>query len=124
MAKILVIEDDPKTIKLLTDVLEHAGHSLLLAGNGELGVKLAQDGMPDIILMDLQLPVKDGLTATREIKATPKTKHIPIIALTALAMKSDEERALTAGCDGYIAKPVSIKYLLDKINCYLGEEKS
>jgi two-component system cell cycle response regulator DivK len=116
--KILIVEDDLKNQKLFRDVLEKVGYETILAIDGEQGVQLAQTEKPDLILMDIQLPVKDGLTATREIKVNPQISHIPIWALTAMAMKGDEERVRAAGCDDYISKPVQLSSLIEKLSKY------
>ncbi|MEE8598937.1 MAG: response regulator [Dehalococcoidales bacterium] len=118
MKKILIVEDDPKNQKLFRDILEKVGYKTILASDGEQGVQLAQAERPDLILMDIQLPVKDGLTATREIKENPETSHIPVWALTAMAMKGDEELVQAAGCDAYISKPVQLTNLIEKLSTY------
>ena len=116
---ILIVEDEPRNLKLLHDLLQRFGYEILEALDGEQGVKLAGERMPDLILMDIMMPKMDGLEATRIIKANTKTKHIPIIALTSYAMKGDREKTVEAGCDGYIAKPIDIKEVLSAIEHYL-----
>lgn len=116
MAKILVIEDHPVNMKLAVLMLEKGGHSVLTAKNAEDGLVMARAELPDVIMMDIQLPGMDGLTATGLLKADPATRAIPVIALTALAMKGDEERIRSAGCDGYLAKPLRYKVLWAMIN--------
>jgi two-component system cell cycle response regulator DivK len=116
---ILIVEDEPKNMKLLRDLLQRFGYEILEASDGEQGVKSAGEKMPDLILMDIMMPKMDGLEATRIIKADIKTKHIPIIALTSYAMKGDREKTIEAGCDGYIAKPIDIKEVLKTIETYL-----
>ncbi len=116
--KILIVEDDLKNQKLFRDVLEEVGYETILASDGEQGVQLAQAEKPDLILMDVQLPVKDGLTATREIKENPQISHIPVWALTAMAMKGDKELVQAAGCDAYISKPVQLTNLIEKLSTY------
>jgi two-component system cell cycle response regulator DivK len=116
---ILIVEDEPKNLKLLRDLLQRFGYEILEALDGEQGVKLAGEKMPDLILMDIMMPKMDGLEATRIIKADEKTKHIPIIALTSYAMKGDREKTIEAGCDGYIAKPIDIKEVLKAIEHFL-----
>jgi len=106
MAKILIIEDHPINMELTVLLLKKGGHSVLCARNAEDGLVLARADLPDLILMDIQLPGMDGLTATGLLKADPRTRAIPVIALTALAMKGDEERIRAAGCDSYLAKPL------------------
>ena len=122
MVKVLVVEDNPANMTLATFLLESVGHQVLKATDAETGLALAGSEQPDLILMDIQLPGMDGLRATGLLKADPKTSHIPVIALTALAMKGDEERIRAAGCDGYIAKPLSYKDFLATISAQL--EKS
>ena len=106
MAKVLVVEDNPTNLKLATCLLTSVGHTVLSATDAEAGLALARDERPELILMDIQLPGMDGLQATVLLKGDPATRGIPVIALTALAMKGDEARIRTAGCDGYIAKPM------------------
>jgi two-component system cell cycle response regulator DivK len=103
MAKILVVEDNATNLKLAVLLLETAGHTVISAADAEVGLTMARDDQPDLILMDIQLPGMDGLEATALLKGDMVTRHIPVIALTALAMKGDEERIRAAGCDGYIA---------------------
>jgi CheY-like chemotaxis protein len=113
--KILYVEDNEDNIFMLKNRLVRAGHTVVVATDGAQGVAMALSERPDIILMDLSLPVLDGWQATRQIKATPDTKHIPVIALTAHAMASDREKALSAGCDDFDTKPVELPRLLAKI---------
>jgi CheY-like chemotaxis protein len=113
--KILYVEDNEDNIFMLKNRLARAGHTVVVATDGAQGVAMASSERPDIILMDLSLPVLDGWQATRQIKATPDTKHIPVIALTAHAMASDREKALSAGCDDFDTKPVELPRLLAKI---------
>lgn len=115
MAKVLVVEDNPANMTLATFLLESAGHVVLKAVDAETGLALASAEQPDLILMDIQLPGMDGLKATALLKAGVTTRDIPVIALTALAMKGDEARIRLAGCDGYIAKPLSYKDFLATI---------
>jgi two-component system cell cycle response regulator DivK len=112
MPRILIVEDNPANMKLATFLLESAGHTVLSAIDAEAGLALARVEHPDLILMDIQLPGMDGLAATAQLKADDATRAIPVIALTALAMKGDEERIRAAGCDGYIAKPLAYKDFL------------
>jgi len=112
MARVLVVEDNAGNMTLATFLLESAGHTVLTATDGEAGVALAHAEQPELILMDIQLPGMDGLQATALLKAGEETRAIPVIALTALAMKGDEERIRAAGCDGYIAKPMAYKEFL------------
>jgi two-component system cell cycle response regulator DivK len=119
MATILVVEDNPTNMRLAVYVLESAGLTVLTATDAEAGLTLARASLPDLILMDIQLPGMDGLEATTRLKEDPATRMIPVIALTALAMKGDEERIRAAGCDGYIAKPMSYKDLLSTVTARL-----
>jgi len=119
MARVLVVEDNAANMKLARFLLESAGHEVLPVADAEAGVTLARAEHPDLILMDIQLPGMDGLQATALLKGDPVTQHIPVLALTALAMKGDEERILAAGCDGYIAKPLAYKDFLATIADHL-----
>jgi two-component system cell cycle response regulator DivK len=118
--KILYVEDNEDNVFMLKNRLARAGHTVIVATDGAQGVAMALSERPDMILMDLSLPVLDGWQATRRIKATPDTKHIPVIALTAHAMAGDREKALSAGCDDFDTKPVELPRLLAKIK-ELGE---
>src|ERR1044071_6308731 len=104
--RILVVEDNRDNMTLITDILESLNYNVISAYDGQHGVLLAQSELPNLILMDLSLPVKDGWTATREIKENEQLKHIPVMALTAHAMSGDRERALEAGCNDYVSKPI------------------
>ena len=119
MATILIIEDNPANMKLTSLLLRHAGHSVLCAVDAETGLTLARGSRPDLILMDIQLPGMDGLAATALLKRDLATAAIPVIALTALAMKDDQERSRAAGCDAYIAKPLRYQQLYDTIDALL-----
>lgn len=121
--RILVVEDNRDNMTLITDVLSSLSYVVLQAVDGEQGVELAATEQPDLILMDLSLPKMDGWTATREIKSNAQLAHIPIIALTAHAMVGDRERALEAGCDDYISKPINLQELAKKLNQYIGAPK-
>lgn len=115
MSNILVVEDNPTNMKFVVYVLKNAGHQVLQAENAATGIRIAREAHPDLIFMDIQLPGMDGLEASRLLKADETTCHIPLYALTAFAMKGDEERIRIAGCDGYLSKPVSYKDLLATI---------
>jgi len=123
MAKVLVIEDHAANMKLASLLLRSAGHTVLCAIDAETGLTLARADQPDLILMDLQLPGMDGLAATALLKQDPATAAIPVIALTALAMKADREKSQLAGCDAYIAKPLRYKELYAAIDMLLATEK-
>ena len=115
MAKILLVEDNELNRDMLSRRLMCKGYEVVLAGDGAEGVAAATAGRPDLVLMDMSLPVLDGWEATRLLKAAPETRSIPVIALTAHAMSSDREKALEAGCDDYDTKPVELPRLLEKI---------
>jgi two-component system cell cycle response regulator DivK len=120
MATILVIEDNAVNMQLAVFLLKSVGHTVLTAANAEVGLTLAREQRPALILMDIQLPGIDGLEATGLLKRDESTRAIPVIALTALAMKGDEERIRAAGCDGYIAKPMRYQELLATVAAHLG----
>jgi two-component system cell cycle response regulator DivK len=113
--KVLYVEDNDDNIYMLQNRLKRAGFTVLIARDGAEGVAMAAAELPALILMDMGLPVLDGSEATKQIKAAPETKHIPVIALTANAMTGDKEKALAAGCDDFDTKPVDLPRLLDKI---------
>ena len=113
--KILYVEDNEDNVFMLKNRLARAGHTVVIATDGAQGVAMALGERPDLILMDLSLPVLDGWQATRQIKASPDTRHIPVIALTAHAMAGDRKKALSAGCDDFDTKPIELPRLLAKI---------
>jgi two-component system cell cycle response regulator DivK len=119
MAKVLVVEDNPTNMTLAIFLLQSAGHTVLSAADAEGGLTLARDEQPDLILMDIQLPGMDGLEATALLKQAAATRAIPVVAMTALAMKGDEARIRAAGCDGYIAKPMRYREFLATIATHL-----
>jgi CheY-like chemotaxis protein len=119
MAKILLVEDNETNRDMLSRRLERRGHKVLIAADGAQGVAMAQAELPQLILMDMSLPVLDGWEATRQLKAATQTRSIPVIALTAHAMAGDRERAMEAGCDEYETKPVEFQRLLGKIETLL-----
>lgn len=121
MAKVLIIEDNPANMTLATFLLQSAGHSVIAARDAETGLTLARGQQPDLVLMDIQLPGMDGLEATALLKGDEATRDIPVVALTALAMKGDEERIRAAGCDGYIAKPLAYRDFLATISWHLAK---
>ena len=120
MPKILLVEDNEMNRDMLTRRLNRNGFEVVVAVNGQEGVELASSARPDLILMDMSLPVLDGWEATKQVKANPQTARIPVIALTAHAMASDKDKALAAGCDEFDTKPVELPRLLEKINALLG----
>jgi len=120
MKRILVVEDTRDNREILRDLLVAKGYDFVEAVDGAAGVVMAASSRPDLILMDIQLPILDGYEATRRIKADPDLAHIPIIAVTSYALAGDEEKTRAAGCDGYIAKPFSPRQLLGKIQEFIG----
>jgi CheY-like chemotaxis protein len=122
MAKILLVEDSEMGRDMLARRLARRGYEVVIAVDGGQGVTLAQTEAPDLILMDMNLPVLDGSEATRQLRAAPATRSIPIIALTAHAMSGDRENALKAGCDDYDTKPIELERLLGKIEVLLKKE--
>ncbi|HEX2116940.1 MAG TPA: response regulator [Alphaproteobacteria bacterium] len=117
--RILVVEDTEDNRQIIRDLLSSAGYDLVEAQDGAEGVAMAKSQRPDLILMDIQLPVLDGYEATRRIKADPALSHIPVIAVTSYALSGDEAKTRAAGCDGYVAKPFSPRQLLQKVREYL-----
>ena len=115
MTTILIVEDNEMNREMLTRRLQRKGYEILIAIDGETGIELAREKSPDVILMDMSLPVMDGWEATRRIKADDGLRHIPVIALTAHAMANDRDKALEAGCDDYDTKPIALPRLLGKI---------
>jgi two-component system, cell cycle response regulator DivK len=115
--RILVVEDNPKNLKLVRDVLTYAGYEVIEATSGEDGVRLAAETVPDLILMDLQLPGIDGAEALRQIRATER--QVPVVAVTAFAMNNDRARAFDAGFDGYVEKPISVRALPQQVSDFL-----
>jgi two-component system cell cycle response regulator DivK len=120
MTKILLVEDNEMNRDMLSRRLERRGYQVVLAVDGRAGVEMAASQAPDLVLMDMSLPVLDGWEATRRLKAAPATRRIPVIALTAHAMSSDRDRALEAGCDDYDTKPIDLPRLLEKMEALLG----
>jgi two-component system, cell cycle response regulator DivK len=116
---ILVVEDQEDNRQILRDLLGSAGFRMIEAHDGEQALTVARSERPNLILMDIQLPILDGYEATRSIKRDPELKHIPVIAVTSYALSGDEERARAAGCDGCVAKPYSTRHLLAKIGQFL-----
>jgi two-component system cell cycle response regulator DivK len=119
--RILVVEDQEDLRGVLRDLLDGSGYSVVEAGDGNAGLASAKSEHPDLILMDIQMPIVDGYEATRRIKADPGLKDIPIVAVSSFAMKGDEEKARAAGCDHYVTKPYSPMQLLKVIRGLLGE---
>ncbi len=121
MTKILYVEDNEDNVYMLTRRLKRKGFEVVVAGNGQEGIEMVQTESPELVLMDLSLPVLDGWEATRRLKAAPETKEIPNIALSAHAMEGEREKALAAGCDDFDTKPVELDRLLGKIAALLPE---
>jgi CheY-like chemotaxis protein len=117
--RVLVVDDNPSNTKLLAFVMTRGGYDVRTAGSAETGIEALRTFTPDLILMDLQMPGVSGLEWTRRLKTDPATKHIPIIAVTAYAMKGDAQRAHDAGCDGYLTKPIDTRTLLDQVARFL-----
>lgn len=122
--RILVIEDNLLNLELVTDLLESRGFSVLQARTAEEGLRSAREYDPELILMDLSLPGMDGLAATKMLKADPATAHLPIVALTAHAMRGDDSLAKAAGCDGYLTKPIDTRRFPEQIARFIGAEGS
>ncbi len=120
MPKILLVEDNEMNRDMLSRRLQRKGYEVVIAVDGAEGVSLTSSENPDLVLMDMSLPVMDGWEATRQLKANPETQAIPVIALTAHAMSGDREKALNAGCDDYDTKPIELPRLLSKIETFLG----
>jgi len=120
MTRILLVEDNEMNRDMLSRRLERKGYQVVLAVDGQAGVDMALSEAPDLVLMDMSLPVLDGWEATRRLKGDPATRHIPVIALTAHAMSSDRDKALDAGCDDYDTKPIELSRLLGKLQALLG----
>ena len=119
MKRLLVVEDDPTIMSLIVILLEREGYGVIQAASAEEGISLAAEHAPNLILMDVALPGMDGLEATRLLKSKDATSRIPVIALTAQAMKQDEERAALAGCDGFIVKPISTRSFIGEVARFL-----
>lgn len=117
--RILVVEDNELNLKLVRDVLTYAGYDVVEARTGEQGVALAIESLPDLVLMDLQLPGIDGAEALRQIRSSPSTQTVPVVAVTAYAMREDRERAMSCGFDGYVEKPISARELPDQVHRFL-----
>lgn len=121
---ILIIEDNPLNLELASDLLEAAGYIVLRANAAEEGLQLARESRPDLVLMDVSLPGMDGLEATAALKKDPATARIPVVALTAHAMKGDEEKAMSAGCAGYLTKPIDTRAFISTIAAYLKKSET
>jgi CheY-like chemotaxis protein len=122
MKRILIVEDKATSRELLRTVLEQQGYNVDEAPDGEQALRMIREGMPDLVLMDLQIPARDGYDVIREVRKDPRLRHVPVLAVTASAMQGDRERVLAAGFTGYIAKPVSLVELRREVNRLLGKE--
>ena len=122
MAKLLIVEDNEMNRDMLSRRLKRKGYEIEVAVDGQQGVEMATASMPDLVLMDMSLPIKDGWTATRELRANAATASLKVIALTAHAMDGDRQKAMKAGCDDYDTKPIDLKRLLEKIEALLNQE--
>ncbi len=122
--RILVVEDNELNLKLVRDVLSYAGYEVVEARTGEQGVELAAECRPDLVLMDLQLPGIDGIEALRQLRASPWSQGVPVVAVTAFAMREDRERAVRAGFDGYMEKPFGIRELPGQVQRFLSTESA
>ena len=116
---IFIVDDNPINLKLVCDVLEFEGYAIGKAEDAEQALEMLQHTTPDLILMDIALPGMDGLALTRELKADARWQHVPIVALTAFAMKGDDQKAIAAGCDGYITKPIDTRKLPQQVAAFL-----
>jgi CheY-like chemotaxis protein len=121
--KILIIEDNLLNLELATDLLEVNGFAVSSAQTGEEGLRMARELLPDLILMDFSLPGMDGLTATKNLKTDPATRHLSVVGLTANAMKGDAEAALAAGCDGYLTKPIDTRTFIAAVTKFIASSK-
>ena len=117
---VMIVEDNELNMKLFNDLLESRGYDVIQTRNGMEALDLARAHMPDLILMDIQLPEVSGLVVTKWLKDDEQLAHIPVVAVTAFAMKGDEERILQGGCEGYISKPISVSHFLETIGHYIG----
>ena len=124
MSRILLVEDNEMNRDMLSRRLQRRGYEVIIAVDGQQGVAMAQSEAPDLVLMDMSLPLMDGWEATRTLKSAEETKHIPVIALTAHAMSTDRDKALEAGCDDYDTKPIELPRLLGKMEALIGEKPS
>jgi two-component system, cell cycle response regulator DivK len=123
-ARILIVEDNPLNLKLVRDVLTVSGYEVVAAPSGEEGVTLAQTCAPDLVLMDIQLPGIDGYEALRMLRQNPQLDSVPVVAVTAFAMREDRERASRAGFDGYLSKPISVRSLPSQVHEYLNNGRA
>jgi two-component system, cell cycle response regulator DivK len=119
--RILVVEDNVKNLKLVRDVLQHAGYDVVAAESGERALELAGEMRPDLVLMDLQLPGIDGTETLRRLRDLPETEHVPVVAVTAFAMQTDRDRALANGFDGFVEKPISVRGLQSEVRRFLSK---
>ncbi|MGB7433319.1 MAG: response regulator [Ahrensia sp.] len=119
--KVMIVEDNELNMKLFNDIIEGIGYTTIQTRDGMQALDIARQTMPDLILMDIQLPEVSGLDVTKWLKAEDALRHIPVIAVTAFAMKGDEERIRQGGCEGYMSKPISVPKFIETIKAYLGD---
>lgn len=119
MAKVLIIEDNESNLYMMRFILSKLGHQILEARDGMMGLKMAQEELPDLILMDIQLPLLDGYTVTKKIRENEKLKNVPIIAVTSYAMVGDREKAISAGCTAYVEKPINPEKFIEEVKKYV-----
>lgn len=119
--KVMIVEDNELNMKLFNDIIEGIGYTTIQTRDGMQALDIARQTMPDLILMDIQLPEVSGLDVTKWLKAEDALRHIPVIAVTAFAMKGDEERIRQGGCEGYMSKPISVHKFIETIKAYLGD---
>lgn len=124
MSLILIVEDNEKNMKLVRDVLQFKGYETVEAVNGADGVRLAKERKPDLVLMDIQLPDIDGITALGQIRDDPETRKIPVIAVSASVMPDDQQRIVASGFDAYITKPINVKNFVETVERYVGKPKA
>ena len=121
MSVILIVEDNEKNMKLVRDVLQFKGYQTLEAATGTEGLRLAREGRPDLVLMDIQLPDIDGITALERLRADPQTQKIPVVAVSASAMPDDQQRIIASGFDAYITKPINVKSFIETVERFIGK---
>ena len=121
--RVLIVEDNLLNLELVSDLLEAAGYEVLQAATAEQGIETARTGLPDVILMDIDLPGMNGLDATKVLRADAKTRNIPVVALTAFAMAGDEQKAFEAGCAGYLTKPIDTRKFAAQVSAFIAQKE-
>jgi two-component system cell cycle response regulator DivK len=124
MSKILIVEDNEKNMKLVRDILQHHGHTTIEAATGRQGIKLALEGRPDLVLMDIQLPDIDGITALREIRKESALDAVPVLAVSASVMPDEQQKVVTSGFDAFISKPINLKQFLETVQRFLAHGRT